>query len=499
MLHRKHSKWLSLFIIVATLVSMLLAQGGIASAATQLPVIYPNGGTFTAAQSVTISNIAYGDTAYYTTDNSNPTTSGTAVTYTGAFTVSQSETVQAAVYDAVTGWSAVASALFSISSASPIQAPVIYPNGGTFTTAQSVTIGNIPYGYTAYYTTDGSNPTASGTATPYTGAFTVSQSETVQAALHGASGWSAVASAWFSISSASSIQAPVICPNGGTFTTAQSVTIGNVASGDTIYYTTDGSNPTTSGTATPYTGAFTVSQSETVQAVAHDSVSGWSAVTSATFSINSQSGSDSDQIAQLKQEFAAAINNNQMAQAIQILQQIKQLVKQGSSESQLNNLKQQLIDAVNSEKWAKAEEILKQIIKIENSGWAYTQLGQVYQQQGNNNINVFSNGNQVNFDVQPIIVNGRTMIPIRQAANAFGLSDNNVNWNSNGTVTINNGSNRILIRKNARQVSLNGASYDTDVPAQIVNGRMMVPLRAIGQLFHKNVQWYPNGKIVSIS
>ncbi len=496
MFNRKRSKWLSLFIIVAALVSMLV-QGGMASAATQLPVINPNGGAFTAARTVTISNIAYGDTAYYTADTSNPTTSSTATHYTGAFTVSQSETVRAAVYDSITGWSAVASAVFSISGAS-LQTPVIYPSGGAFTAARSVTIGSIPYGYTAYYTTDGSDPTTSSTSTPYTGAFTVAQSETVQAAVHGSSGWSAVASAVFSISGAS-LQTPVIYPSGGAFTAAQSVTIGGVDSGDTIYYTTDGSDPTTSSTATPYTGAFTVSQSETVQAAAHDSVSGWSAVTSAAFIINGQPGSNSDQIAQLKQEFAAAINSDRMAQAMQILQQIQQLVKQGSSESQLNNLKQQLIDAVNNEKWAKAEEILKQIIKIENSGWAYTQLGQVYQQQGDNNINVFSNGDQVNFDVQPIIVNGRTLIPIRQAAKAFGLSDSNVDWDSKGTVTINNGSSRIIIRNNAQQVSLNGASYDTDVPAQIVNGRMMVPLRAIGQLFHKNVQWYPNGKIVSIS
>ena len=37
-----------------------------------------------------------------------------------------------------------------------------------------------------------------------------------------------------------------------------------------------------------------------------------------------------------------------------------------------------------------------------------------------------------------------------------------------------------------------------DMPAQIINGRMMVPLRAIGDMFHKNVQWYPNGRIVNI-
>jgi hypothetical protein len=100
--------------------------------------------------------------------------------------------------------------------------------------------------------------------------------------------------------------------------------------------------------------------------------------------------------------------------------------------------------------------------------------------------------------VQPSIINGRTMIPIRAVASAFGISNNGINWNNNGAVTINNGSSQIVFNNNAQQASLNGTSYGLDVPAQIVNGRMMVPLRAISQMFHKNVQWYPNGKIVSI-
>jgi hypothetical protein len=102
---------------------------------------------------------------------------------------------------------------------------------------------------------------------------------------------------------------------------------------------------------------------------------------------------------------------------------------------------------------------------------------------------VFARGKQINFDVQPMIMNGRTLIPIRQIAAALGLPDNDVQWNANGTVSINNGSNRMIIRNNQPQVYLNGKAYATDAPAQIVNGRMMVPLRAISQLFNKNIQW----------
>ncbi len=505
----KRSKWISLFVVAAVLVSMLLMQAGMASAATPQPFIYPGSGTYTSAQTVTIYNID-GDTAYYTTDNTSPVTSSTRITYGGQFTVNQSETINAVVYSSTTGYGNVTSATFTINGSGSLQAPVISPDGGSFTTSQTVTMSNT-YGGTIYYTTNGSSPVNNfGSDFTYNGAFTVSQSETINAASYTSAGWSAVTSAVFYLNGSGSLQAPVISPDGGSFTTSQTVTMSNTYGG-TIYYTTDGSSPVNNSAATPYNGAFTVYQSETINA-ASDTSAGWSAVTSATFTLNGSStietGSNSAEIAQLEQELQTALSSGQMAQATQILQQIQQLEAQNTNETQLSTLEQQLITAINSSrrgKWTRVAAIMKQIAQIEASeasttsnSWTYSLLGQAYQQQGNNNINVFNNGSQVNSDVQPIIVNGRTLIPIRALANSLGISDNGINWNPNGTVTINNGSSQIQISNNGQQAYLNGTAYGLDVPAQIVNGRMMVPLRAIGQMFHKNVQWYPNGRIVTI-
>jgi len=288
-----------------------------------------------------------------------------------------------------------------------------------------------------------------------------------------------------------------ISPNGGTFKSSQDVTICNIPSGDAAFYTLDGSNPTTSDTSLIYNDPFIVDESLTVKAAVYNDESAWSNVVSADFVIKDASVV-SEQIAKLKEQFADAIKKNQFARASKILQQIKLLVKQGSNEEKLNKLKEQVIEAVNDNNWAEAEAVLKQIIKLEDSDWAYSQLGQIYEQEGNDNINVFANGDQVNFDEQPIVVNERTLIPVRKVANALGLSDNNVSWDSSGKVTIKNGQDKIIIQNNIQQVYLNGKSFTTDVPAQIHNNRMMVPLRAISELFNKNVQWYPQGKIVKI-
>ena len=57
-----------------------------------------------------------------------------------------------------------------------------------------------------------------------------------------------------------------ISPNGGTFTGTQKVTLSTNIEGAVIYYTTDGSEPTTSSTL--YKGPFTIDKTTTVKAIA---------------------------------------------------------------------------------------------------------------------------------------------------------------------------------------------------------------------------------------
>jgi len=77
---------------------------------------------------------------------------------------------------------------------------------------------------------------------------------------------------------------PSFSPAAGAYTSAQSVIIADTTTNPTIYYTTDGTTPTTS--STPYTGAIAVSSSETIQAIALATGYSNSLVASATYTIN---------------------------------------------------------------------------------------------------------------------------------------------------------------------------------------------------------------------
>ena len=83
------------------------------------------------------------------------------------------------------------------------------------------------------------------------------------------------------------VEAPVITPDGGSFTGSQTVTITCATDGAAIHYTTDGTEPTAS--STKYSGGFTITATTTIKAVAFVGEAK-SSVTSAAFTRKAQSG-----------------------------------------------------------------------------------------------------------------------------------------------------------------------------------------------------------------
>jgi LysM repeat protein len=246
------------------------------------PTFSPTGGgaswaLFNSPPSVTISDSQAGTTFYYTTNGTTPTTSSTK--YTGAITVSATETIEAIAVETGYTNSSMSSMLYSIAPMLP--APTFSLAPGTYSTSQSVTIGDATAGTTIYYSTNGTTPTTS--STKYTGTITVSATETLEAiAVESGYCSSPAATAAYTII-APALPVPTFSLAPGTYTTSQTVTIGDATAGTTIYYTTNGTMPTTSSSV--YSGAITVSATETLEAIAVKAGYTNSATASAAYTI----------------------------------------------------------------------------------------------------------------------------------------------------------------------------------------------------------------------
>jgi N-acetylneuraminic acid mutarotase len=247
--------------------------------ATATPTFSVAAGTYTAVQSVTISDTTTNATIYYTTDGTTPKKSSTA--YSGPIPVSSTETIKAIAAAGGYSTSVVATAAYTIN-LPQADTPTFNVAPGTYTAPQTVTINDATAGATIYYTTDGTTPTINSSA--YSTSITVSASETIEA-IAVASGYtqSAVASAGYTIN-LPQVSTPNISAAAGTYTAAQTVILTDATPAATIYYTTDGTTPTT--TSSVYSGPIVVSTTETLEAMAMASGYAQSAVATAAYTVN---------------------------------------------------------------------------------------------------------------------------------------------------------------------------------------------------------------------
>jgi Chitobiase/beta-hexosaminidase C-terminal domain len=130
-----------------------------------------------------------------------------------------------------------------------VSTPILSPVQGIYNSDLSVLIMDSTSGSTIYYTIDGSTPTTSSTV--FVGPISIvgpSTTETIKAiAVKAGLTDSSIASAIYMISYLP-VSIPMFSPVGGSYSSDQTVVISDSTSGSTIYYTIDGSTPTTFST-----------------------------------------------------------------------------------------------------------------------------------------------------------------------------------------------------------------------------------------------------------
>lgn len=227
------------------------------------PVFNLAGGTYHSPQMLTITDTTPGAAIHYTTNGTTPTAGSTL--YTGPITIASTETVEAVAIATGYSPSPIGSKAYSYLPYPPATAPSFSLAGGTYNTPQTLTLTDSTPGATIFYTTNGTTPTSN--STPYIGKITVASTELVKAVAI-APGYltSPVSAKAYTYSPSPLAAAPYFSLAGGHYTTPQMLTLTDSTPGAAIYYTTNGTTPTTASTR--YMGPLTISTTETVIAIA---------------------------------------------------------------------------------------------------------------------------------------------------------------------------------------------------------------------------------------
>ena len=221
-----------------------------------------NGGSLYAAYNAAMAEIAAADPLCFVIDTSATSAlgDGTHWDYRGLLIIAER------IVDQING------------AAGNLAAPAISPAAGSYPVAQTITVTG-PSGATLRLTSNGETPTSHSPV--YSGSIAVPASQTIKAAAF-RQGFknSAVTAAVYAINQP--LAAPAFSPAGGTYASAQTVSISGPA-GATIRMTTDGSTPSSASAA--YSGPVTVSTTQTIKAIAQQSGFPDSGLATATYTI----------------------------------------------------------------------------------------------------------------------------------------------------------------------------------------------------------------------
>lgn len=103
----------------------------------------------------------------------------------------------------------------------------------------------------------------------------------------------------------------------------------------------------------------------------------------------------------------------------------------------------------------------------------------------------------LDFDVSPMIINNRTLVPFRGILEALGAE---VSWTGEDrTVLAKKNDLNIKLKIDSTKALVNNKEIDLDVPARIIDGRTLIPARFISEELGYTVGWDGNMRIVTIS
>ena len=103
-------------------------------------------------------------------------------------------------------------------------------------------------------------------------------------------------------------------------------------------------------------------------------------------------------------------------------------------------------------------------------------------------VDVMINGSYLKSDVEAMTINDRTYVPLRAICEAFNIME--IQWDDKYyKATVVSGDKELIFPINTYEIVVNEEPVEMDSPIVVVEGRTMVPVRFISEIFGFNVGW----------
>ncbi|QGG46198.1 copper amine oxidase N-terminal domain-containing protein [Heliorestis convoluta] len=102
-------------------------------------------------------------------------------------------------------------------------------------------------------------------------------------------------------------------------------------------------------------------------------------------------------------------------------------------------------------------------------------------------ISVYVDDQLLQTETAPVLQEGRVLLPYRAIGEKLGATLEYIAEDK--TVVATKGDTIVSLVLGEKSICINGDAQEIDVPAQIIDDRTMVPVRALAQAFHAHIEW----------
>ncbi|MCL6605541.1 MAG: copper amine oxidase N-terminal domain-containing protein [Paenibacillus sp.] len=171
--------------------------------------------------------------------------------------------------------------------------------------------------------------------------------------------------------------------------------------------------------------------------------------------------------------------------------QLEAIVEKDAALSALADIlakKGSVTDAV----YVQKEAILANVTNLDS----YKKLGVLYEKTGKKGVKLFVNGEESASAVAPILTTGTTLVPFRAISESLQAE---VVWNQKErSVTVTRDGTTVKLFIDKKTAYVNGQPVTLQVPAAIVKGNTVVPVRFVSEALKATVKWEAESQTVVI-